>query len=229
MALEEETLEALRELTDAIRGQTRPAHEQPLQFSKSSNLVLEGAGGGGPSEPIHAVDFFRSGLSPGGGAGFDTFVLIDRDNGGGGYVHTGNGHIEIYAAQGHLVKSKSNDMWEVHMLVVLRINATDADLALVAFNSLHANDTQMSQHTREFSLYPMSLNLAVLNGTLRNVNPSRVLLADTTVNTTAGLDDANGVSVTPQVGDVLIRTERILGNGDAEVEFEVCYRVQKVP
>ena len=226
MASELETLEALRELTQALQQQTPAPHERSLQYTKAGMAAAGGGGTGtGPSVPIEVVDFFRDGLNPGMAAGFDTFVLIDRDNSTGNYTHRGQGFVQISAAGGHLVKIKANDSWEASLCVVLRIDAADADMAILEFNSLHANDTQQFQATRDTVTYPLELNLTVLNGELRNVTPAQIILNDPTVNTTAGLEDATGEVITPEVGDVLIRTTRIMGNGAAQVEFSAWYRM----
>jgi hypothetical protein len=69
----------------------------------------------------------------------------------------------------------------------------------------------------------MELNLSVENGSLRNIAAGFTVLDDATINTGATLADVAGVSVTPAVGDLILRVSRT-GTGQALIHYGLWYR-----
>lgn len=119
----------------------------------------------------------------------NTYFSIDRDSTGAGSVLIG---------------------------VITRIDATDADISYVAGVSFEKSDDRSILRDRKYS--PSQLKLGVSGGTLTRVASSVDELTVAAVNTATALDSPLGTAtVTPAVGDLIVKFDRTAGSYNAAV------------
>jgi hypothetical protein len=177
------------------------------------------------STELDWADWARQGIPN----GTSYFIGIDLDNGGVSYKHTyaADQWIWLSNTSGFLTKEKNADEWEAVFGVILSITTTAATVAWLSSGLLYARDTGKfdSQILNDKFLSPMSLE--VESGDLKLVAVSSIETGVTAINTLTTLKDVKDVSVTPAVGDVVVKIISYAGSsGTANLSYNFGYVVE---
>jgi hypothetical protein len=176
------------------------------------------------SEKVVGVGFFKGDEN----ALTDTayFMGIDLSNTTDFKHEPGNG-IKLVQAIGKGFKSNAGAEWSVQLAIVLRIDGTDADLAIMAQASLTLRDTaRLGIAEQIVNFWPHILDLTVTSNELSKNLTNTIETNVTAINTGVTLEDAAGNNVAPAVGDLLIRAQKIGGTGTLEFAFGLQYYVE---
>jgi len=152
------------------------------------------------------------------------YAFIDLD--GPGYKHTSGTKVIVGAAGGRAIKSNSGAKWQVTLMVVLRIDGTDADLGILPLASVSLLDTSKFSGDSQVVLFPAVQDFSVSSGEFEKVTDGSQELNVTAVNTGTTVQDVLGNSVTPAVGDVLLRATKISGGGTLGFTYSMQYWVE---
>ena len=158
----------------------------------------------------------------------DYFLAVDLSNEGGSgpYKHsTLSGGVKLTGYSGVLLKSKVQDQWDALVGVVLAIDGTQATVAYLQMGSLHLRSTNEFKDRVKFETFPVLLDLTVSSGEFSDLV---VGFTETTtdLNTGVTIPNVEGTGVTPAVGDVIIKTDRVSGSGTATVHYSFWYFVE---
>jgi len=143
------------------------------------------------------------------------------------FKHTAGTDIQLAMSIGKAIKSNAGAQWTVQLLVVLRIDGTDSDLAVLAQSSLSLQDTSaLSRLEQIVDLWPRVINLGVSGGKFTKILTNLIETNVAAINTGVTVEDAAGNTPTPAVGDLLIRAELISGSGTLDFAYGLHYWVQ---
>lgn len=153
------------------------------------------------------------------------YVLIDLDSSAYKHDNTGTG-LYLTGFSGRALKSNVGSQWAVQLAVVLRIDGTDADLGILPGGSVSLRDTSTLSGGGSLSLFPGYDNLTVSGGDFTHIADGTTETNVAAVNTGVTFEDVYGTSVTPAVGDVLLRATLLLGSGTLEFSYGLQYWVE---
>lgn len=152
-------------------------------------------------------------------------ILVDLDGGDtGDYKHRGSSSLKLLQVFASLVKSEIGSTWTARIGVVLDVNITVATIHWLNGAALFSLDTSKVQQSAGAAIEAPD-DFAVDSGQLRNTAGGFVETDITEVNTTAGLNNVVGNPTTPDVGDLVLRVEKVSGAGTVEVGYSIRYRV----
>jgi hypothetical protein len=172
------------------------------------------------AEKFVAVEFYNSAIT-----NTTYFILIDLDGGGGDYKHSGSSSVKVVSSSARIIKERMISQWKSMIGIILAINGTDATIGWLHAVSLYATDTarlksEIGQSTKIFGI-----DLAQTAGDFDYIVAGNIETNVTAVNTGANLDNVKGNAVTPAVGDVILKVEKVSGGGSAEVSYSMTYFV----
>lgn len=150
------------------------------------------------------------------------YVLVDLD--GVPYAHDEAGTRLVMAgaaAQGF--KSNIGAKWAVQIGIVMTIDGTDAKVGWLPIASLSLRDTSQFSGGQHLPLFPDYVDLSQTGGVFDKIASNLYESGITAVNTGVTLEDALGNSVTPAVGDMIMRAELVLGAGTLDFKYAVQY------
>ena len=143
------------------------------------------------------------------------------------YHHAAGAGIFLSRSIAKALTTHAGPRWRVQRIVVLRIDGTDADLAILPQASVNLGDTsQLSVPEQVVDLWPALANLTVSGGAFTRFLTNAIELNVAAVNTGITFEDAAGNTPTPAVGDLLIRAELISGGGTLDFAFGLEYFVE---
>jgi hypothetical protein len=152
------------------------------------------------------------------------FMLVDLN--GGSYPHTAGTKASIVTVTGRAFKSSAGARWAVRAGVITRIDGTDADITYLSAASLFLRDTSALTVDAKATVLDFPASMEVSGGLLArgvsNFHDNPV----TAVNTGITLEDPNGDTPTPAVGDVIVGVEQISGSGTLDFAIGVQYFVE---
>lgn len=106
----------------------------------------------------------------------------------------------------------------VKLGVITRIDETNADIYYLISDVVgvqNANDTQLISHTYQ----PSSVTFKTTEGNINGAVTNNVELAVSAVNTGATLTSSRGASITPAVGDIILKLDYFADNFNAEISI----------
>jgi len=144
------------------------------------------------------------------------------------FPHTAGAGIFLMRSIGRSLKTTAGAKWSVQLLVVLRVDGTDSDLAILAQASMTLRDpSTLSIPEQVVDLWPAPSDLTVVTNDLPKFLTNQKELGVTALNTSTDLEDAAGnTTVHPAVGDLLIRVELISGGGTLDFAYGLQYYVE---
>ena len=143
------------------------------------------------------------------------------------FKHAAGTGIRLVQSIGKAFKTNAGAKWSVQLIVVTRIDGTDADLAILAQASLALRDTsKLSIDEQVVNLWPHVVDLTVTAGELSQNLTNAIELNVAAVNTGVLLEDAAGNTVAAAVGDLLIRVELVSGGGTLDFAYGLQYWVE---
>ena len=161
-----------------------------------------------------------------GGIGTAYYMGIDLSN-TTDFKHSAGTGIRLVQSIGKAFKTNAGAKWSVQLIVVTRIDGTDADLAVLAQASLALRDTsKLSIDEQVVNLWPHVINLTVAAGELSQALTNAIELNVAAVNTGVLLEDAAGNTVAAAAGDMLIRVELVSGGGTLDFAYGLQYWVE---
>ena len=127
------------------------------------------------------------------------YMLIDLSNASGKWKHgtpkAGQG-VRIYGAHVAVGSATAADIYRIDLGVVLRVDATNADLAMMQFGA-YANELYFPNY-HDFTV-------DTTNNVLLNAFATKTLTSNTGVQNDVDLVDPQGNNVLPAVGDIVFR------------------------
>jgi len=171
-------------------------------------------------DKLVAVNLGKSGIST-----TTYYVLIDLDDADYKHDITGTDVILSYAG-GTAVKSKSTDKWKIELMVVLFIDGTSANLAVLPITTVSLEYSGTFIQDRFVNIFPNVLNLTVFGGDFLYSTNGLSESSVTAVNTGVTFENAAGNNVIPAVGDVLLRVTLVDGNGTVDFTYGSQYWVE---
>ena len=154
-----------------------------------------------------------------------SYMFIDLDS--TTHRHKVGTAIKLGQVLGKGFKSSSGGKWVAQLGVIIRINATDSDIAVLTGVSVALRDASMLSTPEQIvDFYPHVLDLSVVNGEFSANVTNAKILGLTEINTGIQLEDVNGDLVTPAAGDMIIRAENISGGGSFDFAFSAQYFVE---
>lgn len=143
------------------------------------------------------------------------------------FPHAAGSGIKLVHSIGRAVKSNAGSSWSIQVMVVLRIDETDSDLAVIGAVSMSLRDTsKLSIDGQSVNLWPHFADLTVSGNELTNIATNLVVLNVPAVNTSVLLEDAVGNTVAAAEGDLLIRVLLLSGGGNLEFAYAIQYFVE---
>ena len=143
------------------------------------------------------------------------------------FHHTAGTAIHLSRSIGKALKTNAGSQWRAQLMVVLRIDGTDADLAILAQTSVNLEDTStLSVPEQVVDLWPSLANLEVSAGVFTSFLTNAIELNVAAVNTGSAFEDAAGNTPAPAVGDLLIRAQLNSGGGTFSFAFGLEYFVE---
>jgi hypothetical protein len=152
------------------------------------------------------------------------YVFIDLN--GASYKHSAGTKVIAAGAGGKAVKSNSGAKWSVSLMVVLRIDGTDADLGVLPIASVSLLDTSLFYGSSQVVLFPAVTDLEVSAGDFTKITDGMTESNVAAVNTGVTFKDVLGNDVTPAVGDVLLRATLVSGGGTLDFVYGMDYWVE---
>jgi hypothetical protein len=154
------------------------------------------------------------------------FMGIDLSN-TTDYHHVAGTGIVLVQSIGKAFKSSAGSKWSVQLLVVTRVDGTDADLVILPQASLALRDTsKLAIDEQVVDLFPHFADLTVSGGKLAKSLSNSTEENVAAVNTGVTLEDAAGNTVAPAVGDLLIRVLNVSGGGTIDFAYGLQYFVE---
>jgi hypothetical protein len=143
------------------------------------------------------------------------------------YKHIAGDGIQLVQSIGKAFKTNAGSKWRVQLLVVARIDGTDADFVVLPQASMALQDTsKLSIDEQIVNLWPNVLDLTIATGDLTKNLTNAKELNIAAVNTGVNLEDAAGNSVPAAVGDLLFRVDLLSGSGTLDFAFGIQYWVE---
>jgi len=172
-------------------------------------------------ESVVVADYYKAAIP---GTAVLDLLAIDLDNNAdaGPYKHdyTGTG-IKLRGLSAQIVKETVKDPWNVKFGVITAITASDADITWFQIGALHATDSSRATERFDPGIFPLELDMT---STLAKVAAGQKSVGDTTIHTAMTLVDVGGNSVTPAVGDIVLRvTPEGLSNDTAIINYAFWY------
>lgn len=165
------------------------------------------------------VNFYKEGVSA-----TTYYVFIDVSS--SAYKHTPGTKVMMTSVGGRALKAVIGSKWAVQLMVVLRIDGTDADLGILPIGSVSLRDTSTFTGGTQVVLFPTVADLSVSGGGFTKITEGMTEKNVTAVNTGVTFKDVLGNNVTPAVGDVLLRAVLVAGVGDLEFAYGAQYWVE---
>lgn len=150
------------------------------------------------------------------------FLLVDLNNAGGAYKHTLTGAIRAARFSAFINKENANARWLVQLGVVLAIDGTSATIAWIPGGEVTTLKNDDLIDVNGSDAFPIVFPFDVESGDLKYV-ASNDKLTTTDLNTGVKIPNVAGVDQTPEVGDAILRAERITGIGQAEISYTAWY------
>jgi len=148
------------------------------------------------------------------------------DINGSSYKHGSGTAVYMSRIVGQALKSNSGAKWVIQLMVVLRIDGTDSDLGLLSEGLITLKDTSTFRGEIEMSTFPVFLDLSTSGGDFTSIADGSKETGVTAINTGVTIDDIFGSSVTPAVGDVLLRVTLLSGGGTLDFAYSTQYFVE---
>jgi len=168
---------------------------------------------------IYSATFVKTGVTA------DTFFML-VDLNGASYPHTAGTKLSLVGSFGRAFKSSAGSKWAVNVGVITRIDGTDADITYFSVSSVFLRDTsKLSTESQAVVLdFPVSFEISggALTRGVSNFHDNPVAA----VNTGITLEDPNGDTPTPAVGDIVVRAELVSGAGTLDFGVGVQYFVE---
>jgi len=172
-------------------------------------------------DKVVGVSFFKESV-----AATTYYMGIDLSN-TTDFKHVAGGGIILVQSIGKAFKSNAGAVWRIQLLVVTRIDGTDADFIVLAQASMALQDTsKLAIDEQIVNLWPNVLDLTVAAGELAKNLTNAKFLNEAAVNTGVLLEDAAGNNVAAAVGDLLIRADLVSGGGTIDFAFGLQYWVE---
>lgn len=150
------------------------------------------------------------------------YEFVDLD--GSNYKHNTSGTALLVASSGGwAAKTNSGSKWNVQLAVILAIDGTSADLGVLPLFSISLGNTSQFSDKQFQNLFPGVVNLAVSSGDFTYIADGYKETGVTAINTGITLSDVFGSSVTPAVGDLLLRVELVSGVGTLDFAYGLQY------
>lgn len=153
------------------------------------------------------------------------YLLIDLDNDSGYYKHADGYNLKIAGIHGVIIKDTSTDQWVVTAGVVLSINSSNATIGWLRFGTQNVRDTGIFQHEIALTLFPFLSDMSVSEGTFNKIADNYVQTT-TDLSTLINIEDASGTSRPVEVGDFILRTNKISGIGTLLFHYHIWYFVE---
>lgn len=118
------------------------------------------------------------------------------------WPHDETGRIDI-STLGFGIDKAGNARGSLSLGVITRVDATDADVAIVLTTSFTENDTNSIFQAFNFS--PSQIKCSVDGGKLTRILTNEVATNVTAINTSGGDLSFNSLTFTPAVGDIVLR------------------------
>ena len=170
---------------------------------------------------IVGADFYKTD----GSGSPDYYIGIDLDNqsGAGPYKHSNNTNIVLVSAHGILLKSSIGSSWDSLIGVILSYSNPNANIAWLQDGVIYARDTSSVYERTDVHTFPTKLDLTVSAGDLTKIPAG---YKQTSVNIGATLSDIAGNSITPAVGDLIVKVDNVSGSGTADIHYSFLYYVE---
>ena len=175
------------------------------------------------------ADFFESAVD----ADLSFFLLVDLDNEDqqGPYRHKGRDSIELLSITMKIVKVNANAEWSAKLGIIVRINATNADVIWIPPSGIELVNSMQFAALSVAVIYPRQLDLTVVeeddpadNG-LKFVTSRDKETAISGLNTGTPIPNASpGGSTAPGLGDLIVEVIRD-GPNTATISAFTNYRV----
>lgn len=168
---------------------------------------------------VVSVNFGKTGV-----ATTTYYVFVDLN--GISYKHDAGTKVMVAGVGGKAFKSNSGAKWSLSLMVVLRIDGTDADLGVLPIASVSLLDTSLFSGGSQLVLFPIVADLGVSGGDFVKITDGMTESNVTAVNTGVTFKDVLGNDVTPAVGDVLLRATLVSGGGTLDFVYGMDYWVE---
>ncbi len=153
------------------------------------------------------------------------FMGVDLSNSSGAYKHSSGSAIKLVGVSSSATKVYAVDDWNVRIGTVLSISGSSSVIGWLRFGALLLRNTLMLEVSTVDKDFPVPVDLGVSGGDyLKIAAGNKETVA--AVNTGATLPDVSGVAVTPDVGDLIVRAERVTGTGVLTMACSFWYLVE---
>jgi hypothetical protein len=170
------------------------------------------------------VDIYSAGFAEEGVTATTYYMLVDLD--GSNYPHTAGSKVSVVSVFGRAFKSSAGARWSVNAGVITRIDGTDADLKLFAAGSMFLRDTSTLTADAKATVLDFPFSAEISGGDLARGVSNFDVLNVAAINTGGTLEDPNGDTPTPAVGDLIIRANLVSGAGTLDFALSVQYFVE---
>lgn len=155
------------------------------------------------------------------------FVLVDRDNSTGNYKHPQNsvGGVKIFNLQSLIIKGAVGHKWSVRLGTILSIDGTQAVVGWIRAGTTVNRDSFAIYAEQNVVPFPLSIDCVVESGDFKRITSNfKETLTD--VNTGVQVPDATDASVTPAVGDIILKAINFGGAGSSLLlHYHVWYSI----
>lgn len=152
-------------------------------------------------------------------------IDLDNDGGAGPYKHSSGTAVKMVGVSTQAQKYAALDDWDVLFGSILTINGAQATIGWLRFGSIRLQDTGILRATSVDKDFPVPIDMTVSGGDYTRIASGFKEIV-TAVNTSTPLPDVSGVTRTPAVGDVVIRSRRNSGSGGLLFHFCFWYLVE---
>lgn len=154
-----------------------------------------------------------------------SYLLIDLNNSSNAYKHNSGTILKMAGIHGVVIKDTATDQWVITVGVVLSINGSNANIGWLRFGTQNVRDTGIFQHEIALTIFPFLSNLTVKNGDFVSIadNYKETL---NSITTSTSIEDISGGSTVPEVGDLILKTNKILGTGSLLLHYHLWYIVE---
>jgi hypothetical protein len=153
------------------------------------------------------------------------YLIVDLSNSSGAYKHIGSSSIKLLGVQGTAIKSKIIDQWGIDVGTVLSIDATQALIGWIRYGTIGLRGTSESQIETNVISYPVYTDLVVSGGDYTSIADS-FKESVTDLNTTILIPDVSGTNLVASPGDLVIRANKISGDGTILFHHHFWYFVE---
>jgi hypothetical protein len=153
------------------------------------------------------------------------YMLIDLDNSKHKHDISGSA-IKSTHIIGRAFKSAASAKWVIQPAIVLDINATSAEIAVLHSISLALRDTsRFSIENQAVYKFPNLFDFTVSEGELLKQSTGTIINV-TEINTATSIEDIFGDTVVPSIGDMIVRAVRQVGVGTIDFAYNIQYFVE---